>query len=228
MSACGRRRFPSLRTSLVRSFAHAARLTVGDSGNRQVLWLCVAVAGLCNPLLQMVTPLVETALDADARSVGLIVGAFGIGGVVGGISANKIAAPGRRASVCTGMIVVCGTAMFVYGLSSSVPMAMALFSIVGLAYVVTITVLFSTVQLRVAEEFRGRTLAVVFSIFNASYAVGSIVQGALADAIGVRRSTVAAGAGLALIGCVGLCFSARLDLEARVVVRPDDDPLLVR
>ena len=75
----------------------------------------------------------------------------------------------------------------------------------GAAFLAVVSTLNTTVQLLVEERFRGRVMALYVMGFTAAYPIGSLVQGWIADAIGVR--TVVTGAGVVLLV---VTFVARL------------------
>ena len=64
-----------------------------------------------------------------------------------------------------------------------------------------------TAQEHAPDEMRGRVLAVNAFVLGFLYPVGALVQGQLADAVGLRWVT--AGSGILLALCVGAVFARR-------------------
>ena len=84
----------------------------------------------------------------------------------------------------------------VYDLASCI----ALLSLV----VIAMATFYGSVQMHASSDERGREMAILIVCFNAAYAFGSLGQGAVADAVGVRISLIGAGLLLAGLGVVGL------------------------
>jgi uncharacterized membrane protein YfcA len=73
----------------------------------------------------------------------------------------------------------------------------------GMAYLVMIATLNTTVQLSVDENVRGRVLAVYFMTFTAGYPLGSLLQGWLSQVFSPRVT-------VATSGCVLLAIAGAL------------------
>ena len=69
--------------------------------------------------------------------------------------------------------------------------ALALF-VVGMLYLGALSSFTTIAELRVTTEIRGRVLAVFTVILGALYPLGAIVQGKIADSIGLRATTAGA------------------------------------
>jgi MFS family permease len=70
-------------------------------------------------------------------------------------------------------------------------------AVCGLAFLVVMATLNTTVQLQVAEAIRGRVLALWMVAITGAYPLGALLQGWLADQIGARATVTAAGVVLA-------------------------------
>jgi MFS family permease len=68
--------------------------------------------------------------------------------------------------------------------------------LIGMGYLVIVSVLNTSIQISVDDHFRGRVLAFYLMAFTGAYPVGSLVQGWLADIFGVRPVVACAGLGL--------------------------------
>jgi predicted MFS family arabinose efflux permease len=73
---------------------------------------------------------------------------------------------------------------------------------VGALYLGSLSSFTTVAQLRAPAELRGRVVSVLMMLIGALYPVGSIVQGAIADQIGLRATTTAAAVllGVLLLG----------------------------
>ena len=78
--------------------------------------------------------------------------------------------------------------------------------LVGACYLGALTTFTTVAQLRAPVELRGRVLAVHTSILGLLYPIGAVLQGRIADDIGLRRTTLGAAIilGLAMLAVRGL------------------------
>jgi len=84
-----------------------------------------------------------------------------------------------------------------YGLAPNVvTMAMAL-AVVGFLYMLALSTFTTVAQQRSPDELTGRVLAVNNAVLGALYPLGALLQGRIADVIGLRATTVAAAVALA-------------------------------
>ena len=75
--------------------------------------------------------------------------------------------------------------------------------VVGLIYIGVLSGLSTVVQLRAPTEYRGRVLGFYLVALGVSYPVGSLVQGPVADEIGLAWTTIG-GAALLAVTLLGL------------------------
>ena len=116
-----------------------------------------------------------------------------------------------------------GLTVIAFGLAPNLALGMLAFAAAGFAFLVAISTFNTTVQLQVDESLRGRVMGFYIMGFTAAFPLGSLLQGWLADVVGVQ--TTITGAGLLLVAvAAGLWMRpgvvARLDLEAP----PDEEP----
>lgn len=121
---------------------------------------------------------------------------------IGGVLATPFVAgrgSGVPRSVLAGRgLVLYAASLVVFALSPVFSMAVVALAVAGGAYLAVASTLNTTIQVQVAEERRGKVLALYVMGLTSSYPIGSLVQGAVADLVGVRAVTAIAG--VALIG----------------------------
>ena len=138
-------------------------------------------------------------LGVDARGLGMLMSAFGIGGLVGSFvlaSRQDLKHAGRLLLFA---VVAWHASMVVFAASSSFPLSLAILVFSGMAFSATL-VLILTVLLRTASpEFRGRIMGLrVVAIYAHSF--GSLNSGAMAGAWGAPvAANVNAVVGIALV-----------------------------
>jgi MFS family permease len=147
-------------------------------------------------------------LAADAGSVGLIRGVQAIGGVIGGLVIGGLAArAGSRAMVGWGFIAFGVISLVTWNLpvvTTAVPVYVALFVLVGIPGVATMTGLQTLVQSLTPPTHLGRVFATFEAGAGALQAVGVLVAGALADRTGVLPILDVQASIYIACGCVAL------------------------
>jgi len=180
----------SVRSDLLAGFRYARR----NRGIATALTIVVAVGFLGNPIVQLAPVFAERIYDVGAGEYGLLTGAFGAGAATGIWLVGRWSRNRGRSRVLLGALGVLGVAVVGFGLAPVYSAGLACVLVAGSAAVGSGTLLLTTVQLQVADAFRGRVLGVYAMAFTASYPLGSLVQGLLADAIGPRANELVVGA----------------------------------
>jgi len=144
----------------------------------------------------------ERIYDVGAGAYGLLTAAFGVGAATGIWVMSRAAQSVPRSSVLLVGLVVLGIAVVCFGLAPVYATGLLCVLVAGSAAVGAGTQLLTVVQLQVADDFRGRVLGVYAMAFTASYPIGALVQGQLADAIGPRANEVLMGAIVLVIAAV--------------------------
>ena len=85
-------------------------------------------------------------------------------------------------------------ALGIYALSPNLAFGVASLFLVGLVYIGVLSGLSTVVQLRAPSEYRGRVLSFYLVALGVSYPIGSLLQGPIADQIGLAWTTVGAAA----------------------------------
>jgi predicted MFS family arabinose efflux permease len=98
----------------------------------------------------------------------------------------------------TTSLAVLPAVLALYGLAPCLALAVPALFLVGLVYINVLSGLSTVVQLRAPMELRGRVLSLYLVALGVAYPVGSLVQGPLADAVGLAWSTAGAAALLAV------------------------------
>lgn len=145
-------------------------------------------------------PLVaRNLLRGDAAFYGLLLGAVGVGAIAGAILLPRL----RVRLGADGLILAAAfaTALAMGSLTLAPPrwLALALFLVLGVAWIVTLTTLSATVQAILPNWVRGRGLAIYLTVFNGSMAGGSLAWGIVAQQLGVASTLLIGGAGLIVI-----------------------------
>lgn len=177
------------------------RETIGYIRRMPGIAACVlvvaAVGFLGSPVFPLLVVFAEEVFRVSDSLYGLLGAALGIGGI---IATPFIAGRGSgllRSRLAGGGLAVYAVSLVAFALSPVFPLAVVALIGAGGAYLAVSSTLNTTIQVQVAEERRGKVLALYVMGLTSSYPLGSLVQGAIADQIGVRAVTALAGTLLA-------------------------------
>jgi predicted MFS family arabinose efflux permease len=178
-------------------------------------------------------------LGMDATGFGLLLGALGIGSVLGAVLLPRV-----RRAVPIDARVVAGTCLFALATVALAvlrwPLAVGVAMVAaGMAWLAILTSLNVAVQTAVPRWVRARALAVYLLVFQGGLAIGSALWGVAAARLGERTALLAAAASFALgmlaalrwrlrgIGALDLTPSVRPEPVTVIDPEPDDGPVLV-
>jgi MFS family permease len=123
--------------------------------------------------------------------------AFGTGAVLATPLVSALSARLGRGRLVAISFTMLSLSVISFGLATELWVGILAMLAAGMAYLALIATLNTTVQLAVEEQLRGRVLAVYFMTFTAGYPLGSLLQGWLAEQVGLHATV--AGAGVILL-----------------------------
>jgi MFS family permease len=179
--------------STIREGAAAARR---EPGCKAAIGLIAVVALLASPFIALVPAVARSLSDgskaAVATATAVLTTAQGIGAVTGALAVAPLALRFGRGRVLVGQLfAVCG-ALVAYALSPNLATAAVTLTVVGGIYIGILSGLQTVVQLQAPERYRGRILSLYLVALGVLYPIGSLIQGPLADAVGLRVTTTVA------------------------------------
>ena len=139
---------------------------------------------------------------AIARTTGTLVTAQGIGAVIGALALAPLAERLGQRPVVVASLVATPLCLIAYASAGSTVAATVAITLVGVAYIGILSGLSAIVQLRAIPELRGRIVSFFFTALGVIYPVGALIQGPLADRVGLSPTMV--GGALAMLGVLGL------------------------
>jgi MFS family permease len=173
---------------------HSERVKLSDSvkilkGDLRLALFLVAIVGvaLASDPVSTLTPGFATDIyHRDDSLTGFLVAAFGLGSAIAGLTlASRSGEPERRIVV---MAAVLAGAMVAFGLSSAVLVGLIALFIAGIGFLTATTSSTVAVQLEVDDSQRGRVMALWSVAFLGVRPFGSLVDGAVASAVGLRAA----------------------------------------
>jgi predicted MFS family arabinose efflux permease len=211
-----------------RSFDVEARSRTGSlraivaAGLRQIVAVPalrgVTVSGTLNlaglGLLTVTFPFFAESLGADRSLAGHLWAAFAVGSIVGTLAAVGIQRRFAPEKVVLAGLLALGALMLVWPLAESVPVALALVALAGLADGPALSATFAVRQRYVPRPLYGQVFTTAASIKVGSFAVGSALAGPAVVGLGADGALVLA-ASLQLAAAVGGLAAMRLPLRVR-------------
>jgi MFS family permease len=159
--------------------------------------LIVTVVGFASDPVNTEAPAFAHAFGKPDWYAGFIIGAFGAGAVAAAfLLAGRVTGTRRRMALTLGLL---GGGLVAFCVIRQFPVALGVLVVAGFGYLASNTSATSRLQLGVEEHLRGRMMALWSVAFLGLRPVASLIDGALAEAFGVR----VAGVVLALPALVG-------------------------
>jgi MFS family permease len=153
------------------------------------LLLLVSLFAITSSVVQSVLPGHNEAIGGSAGTLGLLLGAMGVGALVATAARQRFVERFHRwAPMLT--ISLFGLVGIGLGLSSTVAVAGIFMFFSGAFWVLTLTNLNATAQLMAPEWIRGRAMSLYSFSFLGIMPLGSIISGILADAVGTGPAII--------------------------------------
>lgn len=180
------------------------------------------VAFLGSPVILLAPVFAREEFHVDEAAYGVLAGAFGIGATVGAVVLGAYGDGIGRARLTSGALVAYGAALVAMGATPAYAGGVAAMFTIGAGYLVLVSALNTSLQEAVDPRFRGRVTALYFMAFTGGYPLGALLQGGLADVVGVRW--VVAGAGVVLLGYAAFLLARPALARTLDPSPPDPDP----
>ena len=150
--------------------------------------LIVAAVGFASDPINTESPAFAHAFGRPSAYAGFIVGAFGAGAVGAAfVIAGRVVGPWKRMAQTLGLM---GLGLVAFCLVREFPVALGILVVAGFGYLASNTSATSRLQLGVEEHQRGRMMALWSVAFLGLRPFASLVDGAIAEAFGVRVAGV--------------------------------------
>ncbi len=185
------------------ALADGLRFARSHPAMRRMLVVMILTIGIASPFIAFVSQMATTVLHGGATTTSVLVTAQGVGAVTAAFTLGSIT---KRFGVSTVMffaVTALCPALIAYAVAPTVWLSAVTLMLIGLCYGYAFTSFASTTQQSAPDAMRGRVLAVNFLVLGIMFPVGSLIQGQIADAIGLRWTTAGSGmllaAGLAVL-----------------------------
>ena len=207
---------PAAPTTLLAGLHEGMRYAWGSIPIRILLFMLAMTAFLATPYSALMPALTREVLHGGAEEMGFLMGAAGLGGVAGTVylaSRRNVRGLVRTINYA---ILSAGSALALLSWSPRLWIALPLLVVIGFCLLVTSVSVNMILQTIVDDDKRGRVMSLYTAAFLGVSPFGSLVAGAVADAIGVTATLTLAG-----ICCAGGAFYlAHKRAEIRAHIRP--------
>jgi predicted MFS family arabinose efflux permease len=214
--------------SILDSIRQGLRYTRRDPGLRVVVAYMTLNTFLAAPFIGLLPVMAIKVLDAGADGTAALVTAQGIGAVAMALSLAALAARYTPRRVLLAVLWGLPPALILYAFMPTIALSTVAVVGVGFLYLGALSSFTSIAQLRAPAEVRGRVMSFLMVLLGLLYPLGLVVQGALADAIGLPATT--AGAAILMLAALVLArllrpgFTADLDAPVAPLHEPTDEP----
>ena len=185
-------------------------VAMAEPGCRAAIGLIAVVALLASPFIALVPAMAGVihhgGIDTG-EATALLVTAQGVGAVGGALALPSLADRFGRPLMVRLALTALPVVLIAYGLAPSLAWSVLAFVGVGAVYITVLSGLNTVVQLRAPAAARGRVLGIYMMGLGIIYPIGAVLQGWIADHVGVRAITVAGA--LVLLGSVAVVTLAR-------------------
>jgi MFS family permease len=178
----------SIGTSVRRGFEY----TRSDPGLRVVVAYMALNSLFAAPFIALVAYMGTEVLDEGAGGTAALVTAQGVGAVLMALSLASLAHRFGNARVLSAVLWGLPPALVAYALTPNIVLASIAIFVVGFLYLGALSSFTSIAQLRAPAAVRGRVMSLLMVLLGSFYPVGALVQGAIAEEVGLRATTAGA------------------------------------
>jgi hypothetical protein len=141
-------------------------------------------------------------LHAGATGYGILSAASEVGSLVCALALLVLPKPSQTGRAMLVTVSVYGIATVLFGLSTSLPLAVLFYAATGVADQISVVMRHTSIQLSTPDELRGRVTAVNSIFTNSSVQVGAMESGFVAGLTNAVFSVVSGGAAVLLVVAV--------------------------
>lgn len=163
------------RASAPAQVLEALRFVFGGAGPRALFLMLVILSALAAPLQRMLPLFVSEVFHAGETAYGLLLGLFGAGAVLGGLTLGRWPSWYPRHHLIPLSLMLTGVCMTGFCATRSLAIAGAWIFAAGLAWIWAFSSTMTAVQLLVGDAMRGRVLSVINMAMFGAMPLGSML-----------------------------------------------------
>jgi len=185
-----------------RDFVEGTKHVVREPGLRTAIGINGFVAMVGQPLVPLIPVVALELYGADSVQYGVLAGALGVGAILGAVLTGRLDGRWKPSRILALGLYLYAVFVCFVALSNSLNTGIIAITGAGAGFLVVIATDNSCIQGLAKEPWRGRVIGIWLTAYGIAYPVGVLVQGILADAIGVRTVLL----GDAVILTIGTTF----------------------
>ncbi|MBK5286923.1 MAG: MFS transporter, partial [Acidimicrobiia bacterium] len=189
----------TIRVAIGQGVAYVRR----DPGLRVVMGYMFINTFLAAPFIALVPAMSLIVLHAGKTGTGILITSQGVGAVVMALSLANLAERFGSRRVLLMSLWGLPPVLAIYSVMPNLWSSAAALFFVGLIYFGALSSFMSIAQIRAPAAIRGRVVSLLAVVLGSLYPLGAVIQGAVADGIGLRETTLIA-AGLMLVALVAM------------------------
>ncbi|MBP6875552.1 MAG: MFS transporter [Candidatus Eisenbacteria bacterium] len=151
-------------------------------------------------------------LHGDARTLGFMQSARGVGALAGALTLASISAYPRKGRLLTTGAFAFPVMLIAFSFTRHAPPSLATLLGMGMAQILTLNMANVIVQTKVSDSLRGRVMGVYTQIFFGVMPIGGLLAGGVGDRLGAPSAFLVGGLGL--LACVVLLWTVQRDLAS--------------
>ncbi len=199
------------RAEPIRRALFAAFRTVEKSPGMRAAHVSVAAFGLAAASFPALLPVfAKEVIGTSARGYGLMLGAIGVGAVVGALVLQRWRAALHARGLVAGAMAMYGVCVLAVSQTRSLELAVLLLLPAGVGWISSLSSLSALVQLSAPPHVKSRILALYQLAFLTGWSIGWGIGGVFASHYGVGATVTVAGLGV----LCAAALSARLPLPS--------------
>jgi MFS family permease len=183
---------PLREASLVAAIRAGARFARTDPGLRVVIAYMALNSLLAAPFIALVPAVALKVFGNEDFGTSLLVTAQGVGAVMMGLSLGPLFERFGSRRILFGVLGGLPLALVAYAAAPNLAVGAVTIFVVGFLYLGALSSFVTIAQLRAPAELRGRVMSLLMMLLGALYPLGSVLQGAIADRVGLRVTTAGA------------------------------------
>jgi MFS family permease len=178
--------------SIRESIRDGMRFSRREPGIRAVMTYLGLNSLLAAPFIALVPAMALTVFHNEDAGTAALVTSQGAGAVLMALALGGLAERFGHRAVLLGGLVALPPALVAYAAAPTLEVGVIAIFFVGASYLCCLSSFTTIAQLRAPDEMRGRVMSALMVLLGVLYPIGSIVQGWIADGIGLRATTAGA------------------------------------
>lgn len=178
---------------------------IANSPSIKIVLTRTLITGICGGSVSALMPLVaRDLLHGGAQTYGIMLGAFGMGAVIGAMNIGHVRKHLSGESSIRACALIMGVAIAVVAVSSEPVITAAALVVAGSVWMLAVALFNIGVQLSAPRWVAGRSLAAFQAAIAGGIAIGSWGWGHLTDTVGVEAALLVSGGAMFLSPLFGL------------------------